>query len=150
MMQSLPLCCCWKNGPDPLGMAHSTVWMQKEQQWGTSQLLHTPEVSRSPQLSSHHSGAVTMQGVGKGLLAPPNDTVPMVICHQSFLYEMCCVFSYWHLRGDTPASNAPSNIPLSKSVTQSLTCIFFFLKKPSCWIRSTNPRGDTTPQLLFT
>lgn len=59
----LSLCCCWKNGPDPLGMAHSTVWVQKEQQWRFSFASHnwaalhpTGVLGSGPLLPSVHTG----------------------------------------------------------------------------------------------
>lgn len=65
---------------------------------------------------------------------------------QLFVWNLLC-FLWLTPQGDTPASNAPSNIQLSKSVTQSLTCTFF-VKQTSCWIQSTK-KSSAVIQLRF-
>lgn len=128
----------WQSGCRRNAMEHSA-----SQNWTPSH--PTGVLWPGPLLSSHHTGAVIMQDGGKSLLAP-SGRLKWYHFHDYlspylFVWNMLCFLSLTP-QGDTPARNVPSNIQLSKPVTQSLTCIVF-VKQTSCCIRSTNPRDDT-------
>lgn len=149
------LCCCWKNNLDPLTWSIPQSGCRRNSN-AMDNFLFFPDLSSfpphrcpvawAPAFFPPHRGCDNARWGEEPIST--TQQAQMILFPWLFVTIASCmkyvVFSLIDTSGGHSSQQCSLQHSILKSVTQSLTCVFF-VKQTSCWIRSTNPRDDTAP-----